>query len=168
MTISMQSSRQDLFIDINVGRFIFKRNQVTLSPCLTFTSKTGVRLPKIGVEGLSCLSELGFLSIRETSRMFYSKLWKWCADFSILVCYLDLLPKWFSSAEFFFQVLMLGAFQGSFQPILPKKTCPIRALKIFGNATLVIDFKFVFMWKPSFYLRKYPVFTYFEILFFNV
>jgi len=32
----MKSSRRDLFIDMVVDRFIFKTNQITLSPCLNF------------------------------------------------------------------------------------------------------------------------------------
>jgi len=32
-----------------VDRFIFKNNQFTLCPCLTFIPKTGVGLSKIGV-----------------------------------------------------------------------------------------------------------------------
>ena len=39
----MQSSRQDLFIDMAVDRFIFKNNRVTLCPCFTFIPKTGLR-----------------------------------------------------------------------------------------------------------------------------
>jgi len=45
--ISMESSRRDLFIDMAVDRFIFKIKQI--SPCFTFTPKTGMALPKIGV-----------------------------------------------------------------------------------------------------------------------
>jgi len=45
----MESSRRDLFIDMIVDRFIFKNNQFTLCPCLTFIPKTGVGLSKIGV-----------------------------------------------------------------------------------------------------------------------
>jgi len=36
MTITMESSRRDLFIDMVVHRFIFKHNQITLSPFSTF------------------------------------------------------------------------------------------------------------------------------------
>jgi len=42
--ISTESSRRDLFIYVIVERFIFKRNQITLSPCFTFIPKTGVHL----------------------------------------------------------------------------------------------------------------------------
>jgi len=48
----MESSRQDLFIDMVVERFIFKNDQTTLSPCSTFIPKTGVGLPKTGVSFL--------------------------------------------------------------------------------------------------------------------
>jgi len=41
----MESSRRDLFIDMVVDRFIFKNNQITLSPCFAFIPRTGVRLP---------------------------------------------------------------------------------------------------------------------------
>jgi len=44
----MKSYRQDLFIDMAVDRFIFKNNQITLSPCFSFTFKAGVELPKKG------------------------------------------------------------------------------------------------------------------------
>jgi len=39
-----------------VDRFIFKNNQVTLSPCFTFIPKPGVGLPKTGV-GFYCVNE---------------------------------------------------------------------------------------------------------------
>jgi len=42
ITISIECSRRDLFIDMVVGRFIFKSNQITLSPCVTFIPTTGV------------------------------------------------------------------------------------------------------------------------------
>jgi len=45
ITISMKNSQQDLFIDIVVDWFIFKNNQIKLSPCFTFTPKTGMGLP---------------------------------------------------------------------------------------------------------------------------
>jgi len=45
----MESSRQDLFIDMIVDWFIFKNNLITLSPCFTFLPKTGIGLPKTGV-----------------------------------------------------------------------------------------------------------------------
>jgi len=45
----MESSRRDLFIDMVVDRFIFKNNQITLSPCFTFTPKTRTGLPETGV-----------------------------------------------------------------------------------------------------------------------
>jgi len=43
----MDSFRRDLFIDTAVDRFIFKNNQILLSP--RFTSKTGWDLSKMGV-----------------------------------------------------------------------------------------------------------------------
>jgi len=45
----MESSRQDLLIDMVVGRFIVKNNQIALSPRFTFKPKTGKGLPKTGV-----------------------------------------------------------------------------------------------------------------------
>jgi len=42
----MESSRRDLFIDMVVDRFIFRNNQVALSPCFTLT---GMKLPRTGV-----------------------------------------------------------------------------------------------------------------------
>ena len=42
----MESSRRDLFIDMVVDWFIFKHNQITLSPCSTFLPTTVVGLPK--------------------------------------------------------------------------------------------------------------------------
>jgi len=36
----MESSRREFFIDIVVGGFILKNNQITLSPCFTFIPKT--------------------------------------------------------------------------------------------------------------------------------
>jgi len=42
----MESSRQDLFIDMVVDRFIFKNNQITVSPSLTSIPETGEGLPK--------------------------------------------------------------------------------------------------------------------------
>jgi len=47
----MDSSRQDLFIDMVIDvidRYIFKNNQIKLSPCSTFIPKTGEGLPKTG------------------------------------------------------------------------------------------------------------------------
>ena len=35
LTISMEGSRRNLFIDMIVDRFIFNNNQITLSPCFT-------------------------------------------------------------------------------------------------------------------------------------
>jgi len=43
------SSRRDLLIEMVVERFIFKNNEITLSPCFTFIPKTGVRLLKTGL-----------------------------------------------------------------------------------------------------------------------
>jgi len=48
-TISMESSRRDLFIGMVVDRYIFNSNQDTPSPCFTYMPKPGVGLPKIGV-----------------------------------------------------------------------------------------------------------------------
>jgi len=42
ITISMDSSRRDLFIDIVVDGSILKNNQITLYPFFTFRPKTGV------------------------------------------------------------------------------------------------------------------------------
>jgi len=42
----MESSWQDLFIDLVVHKFIFKNNQTMLSPWFTFITKTGMWLPK--------------------------------------------------------------------------------------------------------------------------
>ena len=42
----MESSRRDLLIDMVVKEFTFNNNQITLSPCFTFTPKIGVGLPK--------------------------------------------------------------------------------------------------------------------------
>jgi len=48
IAISMESSRQDLLIDMVVDRFIFENNQITL--CLTPSyPKQGVGLPKTGI-----------------------------------------------------------------------------------------------------------------------
>jgi len=59
ITISMESSRRDLFINMVVDRFIFKNNQMTLSPCFTFIPKTGMGLPKSGISFYwVCLHEL--------------------------------------------------------------------------------------------------------------
>ena len=44
-TISMRSSRRDLFNDTIIDRFIFKNNQITLSSCFTFIPKTWMGLP---------------------------------------------------------------------------------------------------------------------------
>jgi len=44
----MESSQRDLFIDMVVDRFIFKNNQITLSPSFTFIS-FDVESPKTGV-----------------------------------------------------------------------------------------------------------------------
>jgi len=49
ITISMENSRRDLFIDMVVDRFISKNNQITLYRCITFISKTGVGLPGTGL-----------------------------------------------------------------------------------------------------------------------
>jgi len=49
ITISMESSQRDLFIDIVVDRFIFKNNQRKLFPRFTPVAKKGVGLPKTGV-----------------------------------------------------------------------------------------------------------------------
>jgi len=38
----MESSRRDLFVDRVVDGFIFKNNQITLSPCLTYIPKASV------------------------------------------------------------------------------------------------------------------------------
>ena len=54
MTISMESSPRDSFIDMVVDRFIFKSNQITLSPCFTFIPKTGVGLHETGI---SCVGD---------------------------------------------------------------------------------------------------------------
>jgi len=40
----MESSRRDLSIDMIVERFIFKNNQITLTPYFTFLPKTDVEL----------------------------------------------------------------------------------------------------------------------------
>jgi len=53
----MESSRRDLFIDMIVDRFNFKSNQITLSPCSTFTPETGLGLPKTRVS-FYCVSVL--------------------------------------------------------------------------------------------------------------
>jgi len=45
----MEHSRRYFFIDMVVGKFILKNNQITLSPCFTLIPKTGVELPKTGV-----------------------------------------------------------------------------------------------------------------------
>jgi len=44
----MESSRQDLFIDVVVDRFIFKNNQVTFFPCFNVVPKTDVGQTKTG------------------------------------------------------------------------------------------------------------------------
>ena len=41
-TISKESSRQDLFIDVIVNRLDFKNNHMTFSPCLAFIPKKGM------------------------------------------------------------------------------------------------------------------------------
>jgi len=46
ITISMKSSRRDLFFDMVIDRFIFKNNRITLSPGFNFIPKTGVGLPR--------------------------------------------------------------------------------------------------------------------------
>jgi len=60
----MESSRRDLLIDVVVDRFIFKNNQMTISPFFSFIPKTGVGLPKIGVNFYCafCTLELWFSS----------------------------------------------------------------------------------------------------------
>jgi len=45
----MESSRQDLFIDMVVDRFIIKNYQITLSLCFTFIIKIGQGLSKTRV-----------------------------------------------------------------------------------------------------------------------
>jgi len=50
ITISIESSRRALLIDMVDDRFILENNQITLSPCFTLIPpKTRVRLPKTGV-----------------------------------------------------------------------------------------------------------------------
>jgi len=44
----MESSRQDLFIDMVVNRYIFKNNQIK-ALLLTFIPKTDMGLPETGV-----------------------------------------------------------------------------------------------------------------------
>jgi len=44
----MKRSRRELSIDVVVDRDIFQNNQITLLPCFTFISKTGMGLPKTG------------------------------------------------------------------------------------------------------------------------
>jgi len=60
----MKSSRRDLFIDIVVDRFIFKNNQITLSPHFTLKPLTRVRPPKIGVSeaSFSCAPKFVFVA----------------------------------------------------------------------------------------------------------
>jgi len=55
MTISMESSQRDLFIDVVVDRFIFKNNYNTLLPWFTFIHKTGLGLPETGGYFLLCI-----------------------------------------------------------------------------------------------------------------
>jgi len=49
ITISIESSWRDLFIDMVIDMFIFKNNQITLSPCFTVTFNTCAELPKTGL-----------------------------------------------------------------------------------------------------------------------
>jgi len=44
----MKSFRRDIFIDMIDDRFIFKNNQITLTPCFTFIY-FDVELPETGV-----------------------------------------------------------------------------------------------------------------------
>ena len=46
--ISLESSGPDLFINMVVDRFIFKNNQITLSPSFSFIPVTDVGLPETG------------------------------------------------------------------------------------------------------------------------
>jgi len=64
----MESSRRDLFIGMVVDRFIFKNNQITLSPCFTFIPKNSVGLPKIGV-GFYCDGPFLFQRANFTQRL---------------------------------------------------------------------------------------------------
>jgi len=45
----MESSRQDLSIDMFVDTFNFKNNQITRFPCFTIVFKTDTGLPKTGI-----------------------------------------------------------------------------------------------------------------------
>jgi len=58
-----ESSRRDLFIDMVVDMFIFKNNEITLSPCFTFIPKIGVGLRKTGVS-FHCAGRLAFITKR--------------------------------------------------------------------------------------------------------
>jgi len=49
ITILMESTRRDRFLNMVVDGFIFKTNQSTLFRCFTLIPKTGVALPKTGV-----------------------------------------------------------------------------------------------------------------------
>jgi len=62
----MENSRRDLFIDMVVYRFIFKDNQITLSPYFTFIPKTSVGLPETGVS-FPCVGSLKFAKVKLSS-----------------------------------------------------------------------------------------------------
>jgi len=66
ITISLESSRRDLFIGMVVGRFVFKYNQITFSTCFAFIRKKSVSLPKTGMSFYSEFRvSLNFASITE-------------------------------------------------------------------------------------------------------
>ena len=44
----MKRSRRELSVNVVIHRFIFKNNQITPFPCLTFIPKPGIGLPKTG------------------------------------------------------------------------------------------------------------------------
>ena len=63
----MESSRRDLFISMVIDRFILKNpNQITIFPCFTFITKTGVGLAKIAVIFYCFPLEVYFLQWRKT------------------------------------------------------------------------------------------------------
>jgi len=45
----MERSCRELLNNLIINRFIFKYNQITLFPCVTFIPKIGMGLPKTGI-----------------------------------------------------------------------------------------------------------------------
>ena len=81
ITISIEHTRRDLFIDMVVG-FIFKNNQITLFPGFTLVLNTGKGRPENGVI---------FYYKLEEKLNFFSLLHK--NDFSLVACVLKIPNK---------------------------------------------------------------------------